>query len=128
MTCWWASTRWTISAPEPLVQLSRGAGRLRFCGRSEAGNVYCWTLGDCGVLDHECELDALPVRLEHPATEIAGGTSHVCASGPGSVITCWGQNDHGQLGRRTEPGITRATVDWGDDALILMSPPRDTAD
>jgi alpha-tubulin suppressor-like RCC1 family protein len=95
------------------------AGGAHTCALNDEA-VHCWGNNDAGqlgdgtadplpgivlvetTLDHDRIVDGVDHRL------IAAGLVHTCAVGnppPGhSAVACWGDNRHGQLGRRPSEG------------------------
>lgn len=95
-----------------LVALTAGFGHT--CGRTPAGDVWCW--GDAGsgqVGDGEPiavgGVRLSPVRADvRDVVLLAAGASHTCAHDAAHVTTCWGSNVHGEAGSG-EPGATART-------------------
>lgn len=104
----------TPSAVAPLNLGSRvivdlTAGDLHTCALFSDGGVSCWGLGSVGSLgqgntatlgDNAGETPAtIPaINLGAAAIQIDAGGSHTCALLVGGTVTCWGLNNHGQLG------------------------------
>jgi alpha-tubulin suppressor-like RCC1 family protein len=79
-----------------------GGGSGHTCGRSEAGDVYCWGLNDqgqCGVEPSGSQVitpNKTPVVGE--VRQLESISSHNCVattSEPG--VSCWGYNQHGAM-------------------------------
>jgi alpha-tubulin suppressor-like RCC1 family protein len=81
-------------------QMALGASHT--CLRTHEGDVYCWgsnTQGQLGVGEGVDEA-LLPERvpLDAPATYLAAGTYHTCATLLDDRTFCWGKNLSGQVG------------------------------
>ena len=84
------------------VQVAAGAEHV--CGLAEGGQVHCWGLngsGQLGLPPEELGESEEPVLVETPVLKsLRSGYDHVCGIGQdGSLVTCWGSNQHGELGR-----------------------------
>ena len=68
------------------------------CAIVSSGEIICWgrafTLDDQGIV-------SVKLPLGKKAIEISVGQGHVCAVLDDSSLTCWGSNEHGQLGDGT---------------------------
>lgn len=101
-----------VSTPEPIVAVSVG---FRFaCGLFKSANVRCWgsdsdgQLGNGGAAsdgvggDNDVDTVRNARELEFPngrtAAAVSAGQSHACAVLDNSQISCWGDNESGQLG------------------------------
>lgn len=124
ISCWTASTRWTVVLPARAVQIAPGGATADYCALDGFGAIHCWSLSDCALLAEHCTIEASPLPLELPAVSIAGGASHACAAHPSGAITCWGRNDRGQLGAPTQSVEGRTVVEWSGEALRLLGSPR----
>jgi alpha-tubulin suppressor-like RCC1 family protein len=100
--------------PEKTVAVQQGAttyvsivaGDLHTCGRSAAGQTYCWGSNYTGQLGTggSAAAYALPAAVQQGSVkyvDVSAGADHTCArSAPGQVY-CWGSNSAGQLGDST---------------------------
>jgi alpha-tubulin suppressor-like RCC1 family protein len=98
------------STPATVASLGGGvasldAGPEHTCAVTIAGAVLCWgdnrnaTLGDGTTTDR---LTPVPVSgLSSGQRQVAAGTWHTCALDVSGTARCWGLNDSGQLGDRT---------------------------
>lgn len=74
------------------------------CGRTTAGEVYCWGSGDHGMLGNGTFAEShVPVKVSLPQGMQVGflsiHTAHACVLSTAGEAWCWGFNDKGQLGR-----------------------------
>jgi alpha-tubulin suppressor-like RCC1 family protein len=97
-----------------VTQVAAGSGHT--CAVIDDGTVRCWgdnRFGQSGNaantgIDTAAPIPTVVVGLAH-ATRIAAGFDHTCALA-GGVVSCWGDNDHGQLGNVANSGTTNATT------------------
>ncbi|MFL5305402.1 MAG: RCC1 domain-containing protein, partial [Polyangia bacterium] len=81
------------------------AGETYTCARKSDMSVWCWgsnfngTLGD--GTNTSRSTPAAVVALGKDVVEIAAGRWFACARHAGGTVSCWGQNDAGQLGNGT---------------------------
>jgi alpha-tubulin suppressor-like RCC1 family protein len=72
------------------------------CALTPAGGVQCWGDNAGGQLGDGSTTDSsVPIAVSGLAGDtaaIAVGGSHVCVLSTGGAVSCWGSNDHGQLG------------------------------
>ncbi len=67
-------------------------------------NVKCWgknksgQLGNGGTVDALLPIDSAPLSLTATAIKVIGGENHTCGILSDGTMSCWGQNDFGQLG------------------------------
>lgn len=126
VTCWGVGFNGTLgtgntanlASPPPPVILPGGltaaavtAGYQHTCALLVDGEVTCWGQDDRGqvgngpstgvVLSPSATL-ALPGASK--ATAIDAGTSHTCALLTTGGVTCWGNDDYGQLGNGSGTG------------------------
>ncbi|MBO9662541.1 hypothetical protein [Dokdonella sp.] len=72
------------------------------CALTADGGVKCWgynyfgQLGDGTYADRRVPVDVADLPLG--AMAVATGAEHSCALLPDGTATCWGRNDHGELG------------------------------
>ena len=109
------------SVPAPVINFSAGAltisaGEGHYCSLLASGAVRCWGYNAFGQLGDgstffrpegtDTQLQGLrPVRL-------AAGGDHTCALLDDSGVTCWGNNEDGQLGDGTvDQRLTPAQLD-----------------
>ncbi len=67
---------------------------LGFASLDADGRVRRWS----APFDGEVEEERAP-RLEAAVVELVAGETHFCARDKNHAVTCWGVEDHGQLGR-----------------------------
>ena len=97
--------------PQPSPQLVVGghqfaaltAGTYHTCGRTTAGEVWCWGYGLMGALGNGAQgVSPVPVKIAAPAGTtfnwISSGNGHVCALTTTGLLYCWGGNFLGQTG------------------------------
>jgi alpha-tubulin suppressor-like RCC1 family protein len=79
--------------------VSVAAGDAHTCARRSGGSVWCWG----AALDGRLAIDPPPGESDIPtdtgvvAERIVLGGGHGCALGEAG-LSCWGRNDHGQVG------------------------------
>ncbi len=78
-------------------------GTYFHCALTLSGGVKCWGLGGAGQLGNGALEDRVvptDVPLPGPAIAIAAGqgTFFACAVLDGGAVSCWGENEYGQLG------------------------------
>ena len=86
------------------VEITAGIGFT--CARLEDGAVECWGLGTLGDGTKLLSTRAKATTLPGPATQLAAGGAHACASSDGGAF-CWGTDAFGEQG--TNGGGTRLT-------------------
>ena len=85
------------------------AGSLHSCALRADGTISCWGYNSSGQLGNGQSGDdwydrsadsAVPVEVAgiKDATAITAGYEHSCALHQDGTISCWGENDYGQLG------------------------------
>ncbi len=113
LTCWGApglvgdGTRTLRVQPAAVKGLSVGvlsvsAGAAHTCAVSSSGHVKCWGQNTRGELGLGTTVEALEPtaisQLSEGIIEVSAGASHTCALSKSGAVTCWGVNDHYQLG------------------------------
>lgn len=85
-------------SPYGFRRLALGGGHS--CGITKSNVVYCWgdardnqVLANCGVSSAAVAASALI-----DATDVSAGDFHTCVAQVTGTVTCFGRNDHGQLG------------------------------
>jgi len=103
----------TVDRAEPVVvpvvsAIDLAVGGHHTCVALAGGSVWCWgrngdgQLGDgqaCGIVCDPVEVSGIS-----NAVGVTAGMAHSCALLANDAITCWGNNDHGQLGLGTFVG------------------------
>jgi alpha-tubulin suppressor-like RCC1 family protein len=113
------------------------AGERHSCALLSSGHVECWEEnehGQLGVPPSSIRASEIPVEVQGVATaiQVAAGSQHSCALLSSGHVSCWGDNESGQLGDGTTgesdlpadvQGVTNATqvAAGGDDSCALMS-------
>ena len=116
----------TIDRVTPTSPLDLGNGRIasslatggyHTCVVLDDGSVSCWgrniygQLGDGTNEDRSTPTQTSTLGDGGGAVSISAGQGHTCALLDNGVVTCWGRNNHGQLGdgtdiERNEPAST----------------------
>ncbi len=137
VTCWGhneygqlgndTNTDTNTANPDPLpVVLSEGvtatavtAGSNHTCAVLDTGDVTCWGHNEYGQLGNDTSntggfnpiafLVVLPDGTT--PTALTAGVFHTCAVLNTGAVTCWGNNDFGQLGNSTNSGTSTANPD-----------------
>ena len=95
------------------------------CALDDDGAAWCWGAGDTGQLartdtqtscwsgaSYPCAPDPAPIESDLRFRVLAAGYDHTCGITTDGALYCWGDNDHGELGRsggsQTEP--VRVTI------------------
>ena len=80
------------------------AGASHACVLHETGEISCWgsnSAGELGADDHiPDDQSAAPLKVTGitDATAVSASDHHTCALRESGEVTCWGWNEHGQLG------------------------------
>ena len=93
--------------PDRAATITAGGGHT--CALRQTGTITCWgsnwagQLGNgknTGDLRDDSADSSVPVEVEGitDATTITAGEDHTCALRQTGTITCWGNNEYGQLG------------------------------
>ena len=103
------------------------SGHNHTCARTRDGGVWCWGDNSAGQLGAGARGEPktyTPVRMPNLGRVVAleSGARHNCARLDSGRLTCWGNNDAGQLGTRasarpTPPTTVRGVQDAIDAAL-----------
>jgi len=111
-----ATFAWSFNQPvlalNPLTGVGRVvAGNWHTCAITITGGVKCWGQNDKGQLGDNSlsqRLTAVDVAgLEGGVAAVAAGLKHTCALLSDGQVSCWGDNQDGQLGDSTN--TTRLT-------------------
>ncbi len=98
------------STPQAVTGLATGvasiaAGRDHTCAVTTAGALQCWGSGVRGQLGTGSTSSATTPQsvavLGSGVKALAAKIYHTCALSNGGAVSCWGFNDHGQLGDNT---------------------------
>lgn len=100
------STVACVTSPTPVPGLTAvvevSAGERHTCARKADGTVVCWGLnfdGELGDGTNTNRPSPVPVTgLAADVVQVSCGRWFTCARHAGGTISCWGSNDHGQLG------------------------------
>lgn len=110
-----------VGLPAPVSAL---AASSHSCAVLVTGAIWCWGANNFGKLGNGSTLNsALPVQvmgLGGEAIKVAAGNLHSCALTAVGGVKCWGHNEWGQLGDRSELNslvpvdVYRATAGFRD--------------
>jgi alpha-tubulin suppressor-like RCC1 family protein len=113
---------------QPVTKVAAADGYT--CAVLGGGGVSCWGRSH-GTAGDPLNPEGLVVSSKAPstipgleaATDIAATGDFACALLVGGVISCWGENDHGQLGDGTVAGRTTPVVVQGlpETAQVLAT-------
>src|SRR6185312_2312339 len=101
-----APTPAPLALPGGATAAAISAGSAHTCAIDGAGSVWCWGADDRGQLGlgatgADVTAPAAVAGLPAPATGVAAGGVHSCATLADASVWCWGGNDSGQLGDGT---------------------------
>jgi len=86
--------------PESIVQVSAGGNHT--CAVGVSGSVWCWGDGKDGQLSQGVfDNSSKPVKIKGLTKAVIGigsGWYHTCALVIDGSVSCWGENEKGQLG------------------------------
>ena len=116
------------TAPE-LAQLSIDAGSRHNCLVHGDGSVSCWGMNDNGQLGNGESGMAVysdsPVKVVgiDDAVSVAAGWEHTCALHRSGEVSCWGDNNRGELGdgQKESTSPTPVRVVGIDDAVAVSA-------
>lgn len=94
------------------------AGDSHTCGRTAAGQAFCWgegsTYGQLGEGVASSRLIPARVNASTAFQKLASGLAHTCGVDSSSQMRCWGDNSSGQIGDGTSaPRLAPTAVDSG---------------
>jgi len=105
------STAVEIQQAAAASSVAVGGSHICLLGKAD-GNVQCWgdssdgKLGDRGTaVTGNVPMPGTVVGIVG-ATSVAAGRAHTCVSNADTTSSCWGKNDHGQLGASLPVGLT----------------------
>lgn len=100
-TKYWGDAQGNISPPG-LTYKQIDCFYTHCCGIREDDRVECWGTDNTGVWTQQPDGSILSGTLAVPSslgicTKVAVGYDHSCAEDVSGNITCWGDNDYGQI-------------------------------
>jgi alpha-tubulin suppressor-like RCC1 family protein len=113
---------WTGS----VLSIVAGSGR-EACALINGGNVYCWGEGDYGELGASFFVTTSPPGINYPVavsgavsavSAVAVGDAHACAINGDGSVSCWGDNEFGELGN----GSIISAAPYGVDTAQTTKP------
>jgi alpha-tubulin suppressor-like RCC1 family protein len=96
------------------------------CGVDADGAVYCWgancygqlgtdsTSEQCGSPAMPCTTTPVPALAPSTFASVTVGFSHACGLATSGALSCWGDNNEGQLGNGTTGGRTSTPTPIAD--------------
>lgn len=91
-------------------------GGAATCATTTAGAAYCWGYNADGELGDGTftsrDTPGLVTGLDSGIVATAGGNNLSCALHSNGSVSCWGYNDHGQVGRVTNYSLTPVAAIW----------------
>lgn len=104
-------------------EVTLDAGEAHTCLLTAVGGVKCWGANTDGQLGTGDTTPSNVVRdvvgLASGVTQLSVGGSHSCAIDAAQQATCWGMNDHGQVGDGTTTTRSAPVAVVGIDTTIL---------
>jgi hypothetical protein len=85
----------------PAMWQAIAAGARHSCALAVNGQPFCW--GDDSYGQSGANNDGIPTPVALQATQVVAGGDETCV-GSGTAFSCFGANDHGQLGNQTTSG------------------------
>jgi alpha-tubulin suppressor-like RCC1 family protein len=113
--------------PPTMAEVQAGVGWA--CGRASDGSVLCWgdnqhsTLG----IASDAGRTSGPIRVRTATAPLSGtkalvaGDFYACVITSANRVACWGNNDHGQLGRGAVGGESPVAVELSLSNVVSLS-------
>ena len=96
--------------PESVVVTGISAGSYHTCAVTADGGVWCWGSNGVGQVGNGTQVgpvlepEKVTALVGYNVTGITAGYAHTCAMTADGGVWCWGHNDYGQVGNRTQIG------------------------
>ena len=97
-----------LSLGDGRTAISVATGGYHTCAILDDGSVSCWgrnvygQLGDQTNIDRSSPTQTSTLGEGRVAIAISAGQGHSCATLDDGTVSCWGRNNHGQLGDGTD--------------------------
>jgi alpha-tubulin suppressor-like RCC1 family protein len=102
----------TVNLPSGVSLISIEGGTDQTCATTDSGSALCWgsnTYGKGGFGDFSASRTSPEwVTVATNVTEMAPGNTHTCGLHSYGKVSCWGNNNNGQLGYTVTAGTTCA--------------------
>ena len=125
---------YSLDRPSTNGWVEVSVGNTHVCGRTRAGDLFCWggnTVGQVGVGDELSTIDE-PRAVTGSWAQVSTSYLHTCGIDREGILACWGFNTTGQLGvgSLTGTGIPKTLVgEWAKvDASYIGTCAIDTDD
>ncbi len=120
-----------LSLPDGKTALYLSVGGFHSCVILDNSSISCWgqntdgQLGDGTTTQRESPTANITLPGGRTALQISAGASHTCAILDNSSVSCWGENDSGQLGdgstSQRESPVDNISLPGGRKALKIST-------